>query len=457
MAINPERASSRNSNNQGLLVVASGAGLAVAALAVLLNFTLPSDLWFHDFLFRRSFVQWVLLTAFTTGIFDLLFRRMPAWLRERRALRSIQGGGGADADTVVGRRWLELRSAMMGDGAKNPAQLAAQLAEHDEAALEGAYRVSGDIVQILPLIGFFGTVFGLSKGLYGSFLANGADGGATTTAFAKAIAIAFDNTLLGLALTIVLFATQSILRKRDDAILLQTNLLANGLVARHDSPEVSELKRLAMELSRDVKQAVESHTIQVAAAVAERVAGLYQQNVAGLTAEMSHQATALFGMASEKLSELVTTGNPIWLQIASGNTKLDEIAKATGELTKTIVALHLEESQASKLSDERLIAAVEFNNAQLTQQGASLEQAIQKLDTLAYDARSLATRVDGIDGALHALPIALGQRDSGMIAKIEERLEAHTTDLKSETRRLINRPRRLTVLESLGDPEHEEV
>jgi biopolymer transport protein ExbB/TolQ len=197
----------------------------VGWLAVGLPFLLPQETWMYQFLFKRSFVQWVLLSAFSIGLVHLL-RRIPEWLLERKALRFLRQEGAAQgACTLVERRWLQLQAARGKGGRRDIEHFAKSLADHDDAEIDAAYRLTIDIVQILPLIGFFGTVFGLSHGLYQSFLATG---GATTKDFAKAIAIAFDNTLLGLGLTIILFGAQSILRKRDEAVLLELNLLAGG-------------------------------------------------------------------------------------------------------------------------------------------------------------------------------------------------------------------------------------
>jgi len=195
----------------------------VGWLAVGLSFFLPKETWMYQFLFNRGFVQWVLLSAFSIGLVHLL-RRIPEWLLERKALRFLrQEGIVQGACTLVERRWLQLQAARGKGGRRDIEHFAKSLADHDDAEIDAAYRLTIDIVQILPLIGFFGTVFGLSHGLYQSFLATG---GTTTKDFARAIAIAFDNTLLGLGLTILLFGALSILRKRDEAVLLELDLLA---------------------------------------------------------------------------------------------------------------------------------------------------------------------------------------------------------------------------------------
>lgn len=209
-------------DESGLPATFAIALVLVAAGSMLLDSTLTKESWTYQFFFKRSFVQWVLLGTFSVGLVHLA-RRIPEWLREKAALRNFGNGGEIrGAGTLVERRWLQLQMARRVEDRESLQHLSKSLADHDDAEVDAAYRLSTDIIQILPLIGFFGTVFGLSHGLYQSFLQTG---GTTTKDFAKAIAVAFDNTLLGLALTILLFAFQSILRKREESLLLRLNLL----------------------------------------------------------------------------------------------------------------------------------------------------------------------------------------------------------------------------------------
>jgi biopolymer transport protein ExbB/TolQ len=214
---------------------------AVALFALALKSTMMEGVWLFDFFFKRQFVQWLLLSIFAMAIFRL-FQRIPTVIREQNALANLQSGVAPPPLGLVGRRWHQLQTIISTRPNENHTEYSKQLAEHDAAEVDAAYRLSGDVVQILPLIGFFGTVLGLSFGLYENFLKAG---GATTAAFAKAIAIAFDNTLLGLALTIILFAVQSVLRKREDAILLQLDLIATS--QNHAEPAPSNTLKIAVE------------------------------------------------------------------------------------------------------------------------------------------------------------------------------------------------------------------
>lgn len=232
-------------------------GLAVLVAGFIsLALSMTESTWSYEFLFRRGFVQWVLLGAFTVGFIHLI-RRVPGWYREKKALRALRfTGHPGQGVTLVQRRWLQIQ-ALAGSQRGQNRQAAKSLADHDEAEVDAAYRLVSDIVQVLPLIGFFGTVFGLSKGLYQSFLASG---GATTKDFAKAIAIAFDNTLLGLGLTIILFIFVSLLRKREDSLLLQLNLLAESWLPDKGVAETAEPEATIAHLLQAVKD-LEGHLI----------------------------------------------------------------------------------------------------------------------------------------------------------------------------------------------------
>lgn len=480
-----------------LLVTVVSAASAVALTAFILKATLGDNTWFHDFFFRRSFVQWILLFAFALGLFHLLFRRIPAWLQERRALRSIQIDGdlpSSDTDSMVARRLRQLRSPTSGQAVKNPSLLAKHLAEHDEAELDAAYRVSGDIVQILPLIGFFGTVFGLSMGLYASFLG---EGGATTKAFAKAIAIAFDNTLLGLALTVILFAIQSMLRKREDAILLHLNLVANDIVAgqqpSEDSVETTfdksakslverfdKLQKLLEAPSNELKELARTYTAEIATTVANKMSNEQKTNYEKLNQvasdHLKEQAAKLVAVVTEKTSSFLAADAPVWTEVTSIKKRLEEIAKSATDILSGIAALPTKEQhpqlQALTASIKELVTALGNRDSQMLDHLSVIQQVKGDVAILASNTHSLADQVSGLSTKIDALPeerrhiqelassikelaVALSQRDSLMLENLKEYINAHSHDLKSETAKLINRPRTLTILETSGDGSHD--
>lgn len=263
----------------------------------------PEASWMYQFFFERSMVQAVLMVAFAIG-FVHLCRRLPAYMRERRAFASTSEGDAVTAsDTLVSRRRRNIGAAIGQARMRgNLDDYTRSLSEHDAAEIDATYRVPGDIVQVLPLIGFFGTVLGLSIGLYSSYLV---DGGTTPQSFAKAIALAFDNTLLGLLLTILLFIAQSVMRKRDEALLLRLDLETAGAINAHlpvargpvdvdriatamrdlagvmaeHTDELMKTRSVFEHPGEELRMLVEAHTTQVAREVLRELAG--QQRQAG--------------------------------------------------------------------------------------------------------------------------------------------------------------------------------
>jgi biopolymer transport protein ExbB/TolQ len=192
-------------------------------VAVIVDRYAVAGSWLHDFFFNRRFVQWVLIFTFFIGLLGVV-RRLPELRRNLAFARRVdlaRSALGAASAPPRWRRVIEARSI------SNRAALGVYLGalkEREASEIDAGYRVPTDITQLLPLIGFFGTVFGLSIGLYNAFLVQG---DSTTRSFASAIAIAFDNTLLGLALTIVLFAVTSLVRKMDESISARIENLGN--------------------------------------------------------------------------------------------------------------------------------------------------------------------------------------------------------------------------------------
>jgi biopolymer transport protein ExbB/TolQ len=428
-------------DDRGLPMTMLIAGVLVVLFDVGLHFLVTKDAWTYDFFFKRSFVQWVLISAFAVGLVHLA-RRLSPWLSEKRALRLLhEDQSKLTFDTLVGRRWLQIRTAREEHGRKNLGQYAKSLAEHDEAEVDAAYRVSGDVVQILPLIGFFGTVFGLSHGLYKSFLATG---GTNTKDFAKAIAIAFDNTLLGLALTIILFVFQSILRKREEAVLMQLNLQASddvaqavqepmkdplqvaigelsATLAKHElaiNANVLELEksRKVLESPSDgLKDLVQSHTTAVAKSVFQEIALIQkaeQEKIAqSIMSQLEKQAKGLLDLVDQRtvtLPQLPKFAN----SVDEGLTALKEHAKSLLELVDKRTATLSQLPQLAGSFNEGL-ASLKTELLAISNTTRSVSDQIAELAK-----NTTRPQLEQLADALRSLGSVLAQRDEAMLERL---------------------------------------
>src|ERR1051325_4495745 len=485
-------------DERGLPTTILIAGGLAAGFGFTLNACLSKTTWFYAFFFKRSFVQWVLISAFAVGLVHLL-RRLPPWWRERKALKDLRTDCTKLAsETLVGRRWCQIQEALKEIGYKNLGQYARSLAEHDEAEVDAAYRVSGDVVQILPLIGFFGTVFGLSHGLYKSFLTTG---GTSAKDFAAAIAIAFDNTLLGLALTIILFATQSILRKREDGILLELNLDASDEVARavqktakaplqaaveglretvasHETAikqhgsELEKSRKLLESPSDGIKEVIQSHTTAVAKSVFQEVAALQkteQDRIGKLVlSQLEEQAKKILELVEQRtttLTQLPQLAKPVNEGLEALKTDVQVISKLAQSVSDQIATLAKNDnrSQLAELATalKSLGTVLADRDSSLLERLRALDETRTKLDAVAAEAHSTAQVVAGfgikldavpeerrtveqLAGSIRELASALAQRDSLMLTSIQGSLVAHSHDIKTE----IRQPRTIKFIEA---------
>jgi biopolymer transport protein ExbB/TolQ len=397
-------------DERGLLVTLLIAAALVVSFYFALQKLVDPNAWTHDFFFKRSFVQWVLLSAFAIGMVHLVRRLFP-WWHEKRAMRQLQENPNElSSDTLVGRRWRQIRAVCEEHGRKNLGQHLKSLAEHDEAEIDAAYRIPSDVVQILPLMGFFGTVFGLSHGLYRSFLATG---GTNTKDFAKAIAIAFDNTLLGLALTIILFVLLSILRKREEAILLQLNLVANDVVTETAEEQVKDPLQIAIEELNKTIVTLES-------------------SLKSLGTEVEKSRNVLES-PTDSLKELIRTHTTSAAE-AVVNKLISLQHEEYGKLGNTILSQL--KDQANKLLDivgQRTLAFTQLGDPMRVQ----ISEINSKLATFSTTAQS-------ISDAISALTQALAQRESLLLGNLQNSLAAHSQEIKSE----IRQPRTIKFVEA---------
>jgi biopolymer transport protein ExbB/TolQ len=97
-------------------------------------------------------------------------------------------------------------------------------AEHDEAAMETSYSLLRGFIWVIPVLGFVGTVLGLSDAIaaFGTVLAEGAD----TSRIAESLkgvtaglATAFETTLEALVAAIFIQLTMTVLRKSEEEFL----------------------------------------------------------------------------------------------------------------------------------------------------------------------------------------------------------------------------------------------
>lgn len=244
--------------------------LSAAFLALVSDWkTAGASEWQHAvyvFFFERSRIQWLTLSVLFLALSILAHR---AWLHIRlvRDLRLIRQDAEFPDDARqrhAGRRAERVSECLDQAGPRAADGCNRQLAFEDEKALDRIYRLLGYSIQFMLALGFFGTVFGISRSLFGSF----GDIGTLTPEvlkeglgdFTTNLGTALDTTVLAIIGSLVV-----------SALMTLTNWLeANGLnaletriadaiprdVARLDW-QVGLAERVEERLRQDLKDIVE--------------------------------------------------------------------------------------------------------------------------------------------------------------------------------------------------------
>ncbi|MBI4602192.1 MAG: hypothetical protein HY721_09550 [Planctomycetes bacterium] len=301
-----------------IAIFAGGAVVATAAFLLGVLFGLEPLLAdpkpIHDFFFNRTAIQWMTLAV---AFFSLIIvvcraregRRLAVSLRRLRESPSDRSGLAPAAAARIER----LREARKKGGPAAVAACGKELAERDADELERSYALVSGSIQLMLALGFFGTIYGVSRQLAGTF-PNLAD--ITTeelkrclSQFTAALGTALDTTVLavicGLSASVLValvhWVESAALRGLDDYLseklgfagavpdvaaqaswILEDRLpkVAEALVdktaesfANLVSGAVAALKSALEDLARKHMEALEAHDARLAGVLVEKVCG----------------------------------------------------------------------------------------------------------------------------------------------------------------------------------------
>ncbi|MHB2154526.1 MotA/TolQ/ExbB proton channel family protein [Calditrichota bacterium GD2] len=273
--------------------------------------------------------------------------------------------------------------------------------DRDSENVELSYTILRVLVAVIPLLGFTGTVLGISNavGNFSSVIETAREleqvtshlGGVTT-----GLAVAFDTTLLSLLITVPLMMYTSALKKREDELLLEIDEFCEYEILDPIFQEKSKEKHLVDIIERLDQKVLEDHV----AALAKTVNVLSDLNVN----IQKHQT--LFADSLQKYSEVsnalvqISKNQEFWadqiMSLEKVNNHLEAIfssLKALPEGMKSVL-LKTQESYYQGLISEmnKIIQTFEAKdsktseklNAYLTyeeEMQKSLQQTMEKIHT----------------------------------------------------------------------------
>lgn len=135
------------------------------------------------------------------------------------------------------------------------------LSDMDSAAMHQSYALSRIIVWAIPILGFLGTVIGITVAM--GELGVSVDGGDSLKKMLAGLSVAFDTTALALALSMVLMFTQYVVEGRENDLISTVDKIASRELAGRfevipNTPdgELTSLRRMLESMVESVKEMI---------------------------------------------------------------------------------------------------------------------------------------------------------------------------------------------------------
>ncbi|MBB4634775.1 MotA/TolQ/ExbB proton channel family protein [Longimicrobium terrae] len=327
-----------------------------------------------------------------------------------------------------------------------------------EAALEGAYSVPRVAVWAIPLFGFIGTVVGISAAVAGfsGFLQKAEEieqikqgiGGVTT-----GLAVAFDTTLLALALSVAVMLPLVLLERWERRAILALDAdTRDQVIARLPGADAAR----PAGVDEQTMHRVVEHVVRGALPSPEamvRDARTYLQSAAAEIAGAAQDAARAVGEAGQALAQAQAENRALAEQEqAAARARLEaRDERVLRTLVQTARALLAEQNAAAvesraqiQAAGEQFAATVNTVSSALHAGAAALGQRAEQLAALAAQ----TSEVVALEQSLHRSIDAL--RHTGRLQEILGEVEISLRALRPALDRLAL-PRTITLVEADGD------
>ncbi|MBD3337101.1 MAG: hypothetical protein GF355_16420 [Candidatus Eisenbacteria bacterium] len=297
------------------VILYAGVSLLVILAGAVLYRILPDSGLVRTFLFRAWPIQGLNTILFSLGLV-FWFRRLQAFRREENAHRKIQLPGFSIshmeaqdliraipkkyAHTFTMRRFREILRAYL--YREDIIRLNEELSRRDCDEVERSLSFLQSLKNILPTIGFLGTVLGLSLGMIQFPEVTSVTTLRTALkGFAASMSVAFDTTLLALGYTIVTILLVILVRQKGEGLIRKVDEQARVLVGliKADAPAAPVESQRACPLQDGVERIVERASDKLVQALQS-----FYGKVAANNSELGHKLSSGSDQAVAVLHEI---------------------------------------------------------------------------------------------------------------------------------------------------------
>jgi biopolymer transport protein ExbB/TolQ len=282
-------------NRKGALFFYVIAGLIVAFVAVVLKSILSKYSFTYTFLFNAWPIQILNSWLFVIGILFWL-QRYSLFRKEDEAFQkvtlpefSISRGEAGELiqtmpqkyqNTLTLRRFREILQAFL--WGEDIIRLNEELSRRDMGEVERGHLVLNSLRNIIPVIGFLGTVVGLALAMVDFPEVTNVEILRTALrGFSASLSVAFNTTLLALAYTVLIILLASFLKQREEALVSKVDERARALVGKIRAEGTSQSAQPAGEdqrLSQIFSEAIGRWREEFSARMEECLGRLHSQN-----------------------------------------------------------------------------------------------------------------------------------------------------------------------------------
>lgn len=364
-----------------------------------------------------------------------LLKRVQAAMTPANARETAPPPGAAfdDDDRILPGRIRQLMSFSKESGTPSVTQLMEVNRESsglDQEQVTGRFTLTRYILYLLPVIGFIGTVEGISKALMNISrvlpMVKNLDGFLTNlTSVTSALQIAFDSTLLALFLSAALMLVQTLVFRRSEDLLARVD----RWVVDHVLPRVGTDNPLAERLIAAIGPQLTEMGNRLAMVMEPAVRSLHEQTER--LGESLRVPIGQFAREMERLPQALVSFKQGADTIGRIGADLEAIGSASESLKRSVAVL---------TRIEAILGQMPSSAAQLDEIKRGLERAGASIDTLsgsfsaAYEKSSRASQeqwsrsLDSLKDALELLNVSMEQGNA-LYRSIVKKLFDERTDV----------------------------
>jgi biopolymer transport protein ExbB/TolQ len=388
-----------------LLVLVIAADMVVTACFIVSRLFGPGE-YLYEMIFHRSFVQYVTLFTFAL-ILTLLGGRFIRCFRSKREMRRLADRADENdvLDSPIGEIASKIKDTLARHGSDAALAEAEQSADRQKGQTEHAYETINFLMYLLPALGLFGTMLGLSGAMSAAF-SKGIMSKESIGIFVSSLGTALDTTVLAMVCAMIAGATMWLLTRTEKPLQEQQVELVrrlSGLERLHRSAGAAQP---SAGRGRDAGAATMSRA-EMQASVADSVGHLTSKLEAcvGRIEELTHATRA----CSAELASHKTQGvhgedmvNAVTTCLDAATERIGELISAgNAEVVRTIASSLDRFAEALEASNVVTTVRAEVRTAMaenMTQTATRLDEGLKTLAEAARTSMERCTQVTSEDG-----------------------------------------------------------